>query len=179
MPERASEHVELAGAIVYDLQRLGLRPVLVGGMALAVLGSRRITRDFDLLIDAPGARLSSVLDAFYDRGFELVSRLDPSDNVVNTIDNRRVAAIRIRADEPSSIYFFNPVTRLRIDLLFDFPLPAADVADRATRLKIAGHVFTIASEEDLLELKRIAKAARSFAGDAQDIEFLERRLKRA
>ena len=177
--ESASTHVELAGAIVEDLHRLALSPVLIGGMALAILGSRRITRDFDFLIDAPGDRVSSILDAFYDRGFELVSRLDEADNVVATIDNRRVAAIRIRSDEPSSVYFYNPATRLRIDLLFDFPLPARAIADRATRLKVLGHVFAIASPADLLELKKIAHAARSFAGDAQDIEFLERRLKRA
>jgi hypothetical protein len=52
------------------------------------------------------------------------------------------------------------------------------LAERARRTKVAGHVFAIASEQDLLALKKIAKAARSFAGDAQDIEFLESRLRR-
>jgi hypothetical protein len=36
-------------------------------------------------------------------------------------------------------------------------------------------VFEIASEQDLLRLKRIAKAARSAPGDAEDIAFLESR----
>ncbi|MGH9410386.1 MAG: hypothetical protein ACRD1V_13135 [Vicinamibacterales bacterium] len=179
MAERESGHVESAGEIVDKLRRLGLNPVLVGGMALAILGSRRITRDFDFLIDAPGDRLSSVLDVFYDRGFELVCHLDDADNVTATIDNSRVAAIRLRADEPASAYFFNPGTRLRMDLLFDFPVPAREVAGAATPMKVLGHVFDVASPEDLLRLKKIAKAARSFAGDAQDIEFLESRLKGA
>jgi hypothetical protein len=52
--------------------------------------------------------------------------------------------------------------------LLDFPIPAATLAEHATRIKIHGHVFHIASDEDLLRLKKIAKAARSSPGDAED-----------
>ena len=41
------------------------------------------------------------------------------------------------------------------------------------------YVFHIASEQDLLRLKRIAKAARSAPGDDEDIAFLESRRKRS
>jgi hypothetical protein len=63
----------------------------------------------------------------------------------------------------------------RVDLLFDVPVPAAELAEHATRMKIRTHVFDIASEQDLLRLKRIAKAVRSAPGDADDIAFLESR----
>jgi len=172
-------YLEAAADIAAELRRLALDPVLVGGMALVVLGSRRVTRDFDFLVRHPAERLSDVVDAFYRRGFELVSRLDADDQVTATIDNRTVATARLRIDQPASAYFFNPDTRLRIDLLFDFPVAAAGLAERATRMKIGGHLFAVASAEDLLRLKQIARAARSFAGDAQDIAFLESRLKQA
>jgi hypothetical protein len=175
----ARERLDTAAAIVEALRGLGFNPVLVGGMALVILGSRRVTRDLDFLIEAPGERLPQLVGLFYDRGFELVSRLDDADNVTATIGNRRVAAIRIRADKPDSVYFFNRAAPLRIDLLFDFPLPARAVASGAAEMKILGHVFAVASAEDLLRLKEIARAARSFAGDAQDIEFLKGRLKRS
>jgi hypothetical protein len=64
---------------------------------------------------------------------------------------------------------------LRIDLLFDFPIPAATLAARATRTKVRARLFLVASEKDLLRLKRIARARRSSAGDTQDIAFLEAR----
>jgi hypothetical protein len=119
-----------------------------------------------------------LVDVFYDRGFELVSRLDNDGFVTATIDNRRVASIRIRLDGPASVFFFNRASRLRIDVLFDFPVPAATLAERAIRLKVRSHVFAVASEDDLLELKHIARAARDYAGDAQDIAFLEARRKK-
>jgi hypothetical protein len=45
-------------------------------------------------------------------------------------------------------------------------------------MKIRSQVLRVASEENLLRLKRLAKAGRSSPGDAEDIEFLEARRKR-
>lgn len=172
------DHLQTVGDIVRSLRDLGLEPVLVGGMALVVLGSRRVTRDFDFVIAHPGDRLTRTIGLFYDRGFELASRLSETGEVVSTIANRKVAAIRLRLDAPASAYFLNPDTGLRVDLLFDFPIPAAKLAERATRTKIQTHVFDIASEQDLLRLKKIARRARSAPGDAEDIAFLESRRKK-
>jgi hypothetical protein len=178
MPDPA-DHLQAVGDIVQDLRALGLEPVLVGGMALVVLGSRRVTRDFDFVIAQPGHRLARTIDLFYDRGLQLVSGLNDIGEVISTIGNRKVAAIRLRLDAPASAYFFNAKTGLRIDLLFDFPIPAAKLAERATRTRIRAHVLDVASEQDLLRLKRIAKAERSAPGDAEDIAFLESRRKRS
>jgi hypothetical protein len=169
------DHLNTVGAIVQGLRSLGLKPVLVGGMALVVLGSRRVTRDFDFVIARPGERLTQAIGLLYDRGLHLVSRLNESGEVLSTISNRRIAGIRLRLDAPASAYFFNARTGLRVDLLFDFPIAAAELAEQAMPIKIRTHVFEIASEADLLRLKRIAKAARSVPGDAEDIAFLEAR----
>jgi hypothetical protein len=178
MPEPI-DHLRTVGEIVHGLRALGLQPVLVGGMALVVLGSRRVTRDFDFVVSQPGARLARTIAVLYDRGLELVSRLSDDGDVLATIASRRVAAVRLRLDAPASAYFFNPETGLRVDLLFDFPVAAADLTERANRLTIRSHAFSIASDEDLLRLKQIARAARSSPGDAEDIAFLEARRARA
>jgi hypothetical protein len=75
--------------------------------------------------------------------------------------------------------FLNPVTGLRIDLLFDFPVPVATLAAGAIRTRVRSRVFRVASEEDLLRLKKMAKAQRSAPGDAEDIAFLEARKNRS
>jgi hypothetical protein len=144
-------------------------------MALVVLGSRRVTRDFDFVIPQPGERLVRMVNALYDRGLELASRLNDDGDVVATIGNRKVAAARLRLDAPSSVYFFAARTGLRVDLLFDFPISAATLAAGATQTTIRSCTFHIASERDLLRLKKIARAHRSSPGDAEDIAFLEAR----
>jgi hypothetical protein len=171
---QGAAHLDDVGSVAEALTGLGLTPVLVGGMALVVLGSRRVTRDFDFVVGRPGDALDRLLDVFYDRGFELAFRLDGAGDVTATIDTRKVAAARSRLDAPASAYFLNRGTGLRIDLLFDFPLPAATLARRATTVKARSRVFRVASVADLLRLKRIARARRSSPGDAEDIAFLEK-----
>ncbi len=171
------DYLDEVGVIVKELESLGLKPVLVGGMALVILGSRRVTRDFDFVIARPNDRLDRLIQMFYDRGLELASRLSDDGEVIATLDNPEVASVRLRLDAPSSAYFFNRKTGLRIDLLFDFPISAAKLSGGATRTKVRSHVLHVASARDLLRLKKIARARRSSPGDAQDIAFLEARRK--
>lgn len=175
--DNAASHLETVGRVVKALTEVGFEPILVGGMALVIMGSQRVTKDFDFVIAHPHERLEGIVDVFYDRGFELASRVNDAGEVTHTIGNRRVATSRIRLDGPASVYFFNPKSRLRIDLLFDFPVAASTLEKRATRTKIRSHVFCIASEADLLHLKRIVQAKRAAPGDAQDIAFLEARAR--
>jgi hypothetical protein len=177
--QEGETHLEAFGSVFEALADLDLEPVLVGGMALVVLGSRRVTRDFDLVVAQPGNVLGRLLDVFYDRGLELAARVDTAGDIAATIDNRRVAGVRLRLDAPSSAYFLNPRTGLRIDLLFDFPVPASTLNERAITVKARSTVLRLASEADLLRLKKIARDQRSSPGDAEDIAFLEaRRVKK-
>lgn len=164
------------GRLAAALSSLGLQPTLVGGMALVILGSRRVTRDFDFLITRPERQLDSLLEWLYLNGYALASRLDAHGDITTTIDNQSVASARLRIDAPVSASFLNRDTRLRIDLLFDFPVEAGEIAARATKRTIDSVPIRIASEEDLLMLKRLAYADRASASDAQDIAFLEARV---
>jgi hypothetical protein len=172
------DHFEEVANLIDALTELGLEPILVGGMAMVVIGSRRVTRDFDFVIPQPGERLQPLVEIFYDRGLELASRMSRSGDVAATIDNSRVAVTRLRLDAPASAYFLNPKTGLRVDLLFDFPVPASELAKGARRTKVRSRALRVASEDDLLRLKKIARAQRSVAGDADDVAFLEARRKR-
>lgn len=168
-----SEVTRVAGG----LKDIGLEPVLVGGMALVLMGSRRITRDYDFVIPHPGNRLNALVDLFYERGFELASKVNADGDIVATIDNPRVAGVRLQLDTPPSVFFWHSSKRLRIDLLFDFPVAAAELAANAVKTTIRGRVLNVASASDLLRLKEIAAKKRSAAGDAQDIEFLKAHLR--
>lgn len=172
---KAADYIETVGKIVEDIEKLGFIPVLIGGMALVILGSRRITKDFDFLVSAQAREQKTLVGVFYKNGFELASKIDKQGNITATIDNPHIASVRLRLDSPDSIHFLNRKTGLQIDLLFDFPLLANPVASRAKTRKIRSYSFRIASKADLLRLKEIAQSQRSFAGDAQDLEFLKKK----
>lgn len=172
------DHFQKVGEVVQELNTLGLEPVLVGGMALVILGSRRVTRDFDFVIHNPESLLKDMLRVFYDRGFEMAAQVDKNGDITLTIDNLNVAAIRLKMDAPESIFLINRKTGLRIDLLFDFPIPATELAKDAETKKVNSQILTVASPKDLLRLKKKAHAARKSASDAQDIAFLKEHQKK-
>lgn len=165
------------GTIIKQLEKLGLQPVLVGGMALVILGSGRVTQDFDFVISNPFQHIKEITEIFYQQGLELASKLNQAGEIITTIDNRKVAEIRIKQDQPTSVYFINPQSGLRIDLLFDFPIQAHELAIKADQLKIKSHKMRVATPHDLLHLKKIALKNRSKSGDVEDIQFLKTILK--
>jgi hypothetical protein len=162
--------------LIGALEEEGLLPVLVGGMALVVLGSQRVTKDFDLLVSS--ADLSQeLLAVIYQQGYQLVTKLNKAGEVDRTIDNPAVAAARLKMDKPKSVFFYDWKTGLRVDLLLDFPLPTRDIADRAAKIGKKPRTLRVAAPEDLLRLKELAYADRKSAADAQDLEFLRNLLK--
>ncbi|MBI4212036.1 MAG: hypothetical protein HY540_05300 [Deltaproteobacteria bacterium] len=174
---KTTDYLKEVQGIVEELEKLHFKPILVGGMALVILGSQRVTQDFDFLISHPGDKLETLVEVFYRRGMQLASRVSKVGEIIGTIDSQRVAAIRLRIDAPSSVYFFNPKTGLRIDLLFDFPMTAKKLEENARKMKIDSSTFYIASEEDLLQLKEMAASARNSPSDLQDLDFLKKRKK--
>lgn len=171
---KMADYIEDVGKIVQKLEEFGLWPVLVGGMALVILGSRRVTRDFDFLVSVNKEQIKSLTEIFYKMNFELASKIDAKGNITRTIDNAKIAEVRLHLDTPLSAHFLNHQTGLRIDILFDFPLPARELASRAEIKKIRSYIFRIASKKDLLRLKEMAHQDRSLATDAQDVEFLKK-----
>lgn len=166
--------------ITKALADIGYETVLIGGMALVSLGSLRVTRDFDFMIKKPDDEgFKKIMTIFYDRGFELVSRLDKNGEVVGTIDNVRIAKLRIILDKPDSIYFFHLKSKLRVDLLLDFPLSFEELFSQAKKMKFVSQTLQVASVEHLLKLKKIACTHRNKAGDLQDLEFLNNLLTRS
>ena len=150
----------------------GFQPILVGGMALITMGSQRITQDFDFLVSRPSPNSKVLVEIMYRHKLELVTKFNALREVIRTVDNHRIATMKIDEEVPKSVTFYSWDTTLQVDLLLDFPLPAHDIAGRAvTVLFHSGHI-RIAAPPDLLKLKEIAYNDRKSANDAQDLEFL-------
>ena len=173
--KKNTDYLKTIGTLIAKLETNGVETVLVGGMALVILGSQRVTNDFDFLVSLQNSTTEKIITVFYQHGFELVAKLNEQGEVIRTIANKKVAILRVKLDEPQSVYFYNRKTELKIDLLFDFPLPAKRILEHAHKIKLGSHFIRVACREDLLHLKEIAYKNRGAAADAQDLEFLRKK----
>lgn len=165
--------IPVVSRLLRELDRLGYEATLIGGTALIILGSDRVTKDADFLMTKSARDQRELVQAFYKHGFEMISKLNEKKEVVRTINNDNAAFARLQMDEPISVFFYNHEIKFRIDALFDFPYSAAEVRARATKKKVEGSVIYIASVEDLIRMKEIAYADRKKSTDLQDLEFLK------
>ena len=170
----SDDYLRTVGGLAGALDAQGFEPVLVGGMALVLRGSQRVTRDFDLLVSTLGRSTEELVRLMYQHRLELVTKFTPAGEVKRTVDNVRIAVSKLKTAKPQSLFFCNPKTGLRVDILLDFPLPAHGVAQRAEKVKVGSGALRVASPQDLMQLKEIAYADRRSASDAQDLEFLRR-----
>lgn len=172
-------NAERIARVVRSLGREEIEPVLIGGMALVLLGSTRVTRDCDLVIpDSPETRRRSVR-AMYAEEFALVSKWDEERfRPVRLIESERVAAARLVLDNPAAAFFWNPASTFRIDLVYRVSVPAAELSARAVRTRLPGGVvLKRASVEDLKRLKEASlKDDPGRISDKQDLVFLEHLL---
>lgn len=174
----SDDYLRTVGGLAGALDAQGFEPVLVGGMALVLLGSQRVTRDFDLLVSTQGPPTEALVRLLYRHRLELVTKFTPAGEVRRTVDNVRIAVAKLKMEKPRSLFFSNLKTGLRVDLLLDFPLPAHRVAQRAEKVKVGSGSLRVASPADLMQLKEIAYADRRSASDAQDLEFLRRKVQK-
>jgi len=173
----SDDYLRTVGVLSDTLDTQGFEPVLVGGMALVLWGSQRVTRDFDLLVSTQGPPTEKLVRLMYQHRLELVTKFTPAGEVKRTVDNVRIAVAKLTVGKPRSLFLSNPRTGLRVDLLLDFPLPAHGIAQRAEKVRLRSGGIRLASREDLIHLKELAYADRRSASDAQDLEFLRNLIK--
>ncbi|HET6447545.1 MAG TPA: nucleotidyl transferase AbiEii/AbiGii toxin family protein [Conexibacter sp.] len=142
------------GQILSDLNRAGIRYVLVGGIALIRHGVARATRDIDAVLEPGEENLDRLRTLIAEWG---ATRPDGSPIPVESIT------------EGKTIHLATPHGAL--DLLPDrtAPLSFAELMDRADVRRVDGVEAPICSLADLVALKRIASRGRDLA-DLSELE---------
>jgi hypothetical protein len=169
----AKNYIESVGEVTTALSRGGYLSVLIGGMALVVMGSRRVTKGFDFLISKEARSQKLLLNILYKKGLELASKTNEQGDITQTISDKKTAYSRLQIDKPASAYFINPKTGLRIDFFFGFPESIEKIKD-PQKIKVCSHTFYVASKDDLIKHKKQTIKNRKLAVDQQDLEFLKK-----
>lgn len=151
-----------ASAFVGWMEANGVRYLLIGGQAVRLYGSPRVTQDYDFWIH-PDHRLAVCEHLEDEHGLELSASAE---------DARRPIVSATSAVDKVDLFFVRGMsTRDGLHLDFD------EVWRGARRIaSVSGPSIAVPTETALIELKRIR--GEGSAADEEDIRFLRVRLSR-
>jgi hypothetical protein len=132
------DSVRAVESLAESFEARSIRYALIGGLALAVRGRPRFTRDVDFLLEVPQVALPELLNDLVKRGFAL----DPA------------LVIKQFIQEHLTSFTFG---RVRIDWLKPvLPLYSRTLADAGPLEWTEGHTVRVASAEGLILTKMVA-----------------------
>ncbi len=177
-------------ALLEMLTRQGLPFVVIGGTAMRLYNSPRLTHDIDIAIRT--LDVDTVIELMYQHGYVLVCEVDEqSVRIVPEAAQARSWTASSQAGSLSFILF--PVGSLegksasyislpfsqvnvnsQVDFLFELSLPVLRLLQHARRIDMGDFTFAIPGIEDLIQLKQ-QRSDRSPVDD-DDVRFLQKLL---
>lgn len=169
--------------LIERLAERGIFAVIVGGIALRLYDSPRVTQDLDLAVRT--LDIDDIIDSMYADGFALVTAVD--EESVTLVRDPTAADTWIEMKRPGSLSFIaRPsvqstgefiVSKHRdvdvlsqVDFLIDLPIPYTRLRKNARTFKAGNTELLVASPSDIVALKK-ARPDRSSADNA-DIDYL-------
>ncbi|HOW43235.1 MAG TPA: nucleotidyltransferase [Candidatus Omnitrophota bacterium] len=161
--------------IIYEdvfkaFQREKFDYVIVGGIALNLLGVSRATADLDLLIGIDPQTLREADRILRSLGYRLKQPID-----IKALDPAALAAL-IKQKNLKAINYYQPGELKEIDIIVDSPVPFAEALKRARRVKVSGLALPVMGIDDLIAMKR-ASARQIDTFDILQLKKLKRIMK--
>lgn len=151
--------------ILRAFQKEKVKYILVGGIALNLLGVERATHDMDILVDMTDDNLAKVVSILKGRGYHVKQPVDPmgiADKATRTdwICNKNMKAFN----------FYKEDKMEEVDIIIDSPVQYKDAKNDAVLIKSGSLAIPVISVKRLIKMKK--NAGRPV--DKFDVEELKR-----
>jgi predicted nucleotidyltransferase len=146
-------------------QKQKVKYVLVGGVAVNLLGAMRNTADLDILVEMSDDNLKKIVQILKKQGYKVKQPVDPM-----KITNKKTREDWIKNKHMKAFNFYKEDELKEVDIIIDSPV-SFDEAEKSTlRIKVDDLMLPVISIDNLIMMKR--KTGR--AVDKLDIEELEK-----
>jgi predicted nucleotidyltransferase len=139
----------LIGKIARGLTRRGIQYMIIGGQAVLVHGTPRLTRDIDITLGADIDKAASIKDLCAELGLKILP--EDADKFINE-------TMVLPAEDPE--------TKMRVDFIFSFSVYERQAIARAVNVRLGSTSVRFASAEDLI----IHKVLAGRAVDLEDVK---------
>jgi predicted nucleotidyltransferase len=144
-------------------QKQKVKYVLVGGIAVNLLGSMRNTVDLDILVEMSEDNLKKIIEILKNQGYLVKQPVDP----INILD-RKTREDWIKKKHMKALNFYKEGELKEVDIIIESPVSFKEAEKDVIRIKVDDLTLPVISIDKLIEMKR--KTGR--AVDKLDIEEL-------
>lgn len=157
--------------ILRAFQKQKVKYVLVGGIAVNLLGSLRSTADMDILIEMSNDNLRKVVSILKKKNYSVKQPVDPMG-----IADEKLRYDWIHNKHMKAFNFYKEDELKEVDIIIESPVSFAEAKKSMLRIKIDDMMVPIISIDNLIKMKK--NTGRSI--DKLDIEELTKikKLKR-
>ena len=149
--------------IFKEFQNKKVKYVVVGGIALNLLGGNRSSFDMDILVEMSDENLKKVVSILKRKGYRAKQPIDPMNIVVKDIRMNW-----IRGKNMKAFNFYKEKDMKEVDIIIDSPVQFEDAKKDYVRVKIGSLTVPVISIKGLIKMKK--ESDRSV--DRLDIEML-------
>ncbi len=161
----------LYGEILRAFQKQKVKYVLVGGIAVNLLGSLRSTADMDIVVKMSNDNLRKVVSILKKKGYHVKQPVDPMG-----IADKKIRHDWIHNKHMKAFNFYKEDELKEVDIIIESPVSYEEARNDALKIKVEGITLPVISIDNLIKMKK--NTGRSV--DKFDIEELKRikRIKR-
>lgn len=135
--------------ILKEFQKNKVKYVLVGGMAVNLLGALRTTADMDILVDMTDQNLAKIVRVFLKKGYRVKQPVDPMD-----LANKKIRTDWIKNKNMKAFNFYKAGTYQEVDIIIDSPVSFIQARKSAKIIKVDNLKLPIVSMSNLMKMKR-------------------------
>ena len=144
-------------------QKQKVKYVLVGGIAVNLLGSMRNTADLDILVEMSEDNLKKIVEILKSQGYLVKQPIDPM-----KIADRKTREDWIKNKNMKALNFYKEGELKEVDIIIESPVSFEETQNSVKRIKVDDLILPVISIDKLIKMKR--KTGR--AVDKLDIEEL-------
>lgn len=151
--------------ILKAFQKQKVKYVLVGGIAVNLLGSMRSTADLDILVEMSDDNLKKIVTILKKHGYRVKQPVDPL-----KIADEKIREGWIKNKHMKAFNFYKDDELKEVDIIIESPVSFEEARKSAIRIKVDSLTLQVISIDKLIKMKK--KTGRSI--DKLDIEELKK-----
>ena len=148
--------------VLRAFQREKVKYVIVGGIALNLLGGYRNTLDLDILVSMTDENLSKVVTVLKKAGYHVKQPVDPL-----LIADKKTRADWIKNKNMKAFNFYKGERSYEeVDIVIDSPVTFEDANREALKIRVHGLVLHVISRKKFIRMKK-------YSGRDKDLTDIE------